>query len=595
MPEEKNIRVSIAGMLLSSYQKVLLKQTINDHHYFELILDIEAGESYDTHTIDSSKDWVGEKVEINLGDKQFVGIVTQVSLKRNSGNHGCLIVSGYSMTFLLESDLNCASWLNKTLADIVTEICDKAGVSVAANPEYKDPIEYEAQYLESDFNFLRRLARQYHEWFYYDGCQLVFGKPQLPSEIPLTYNRDIFTLDMTIQAMARPLRVHSYNSKAARMYYSTGPDVPEGLDLLGQSAFDSSMKLFKSPSVQHSEMRITTVSNLQDYLQRKQQSDSAASHYINCETGNTCINLGSVVSVQSSIHVYKSEYAEKLLGSYFVTEITHTIEAGNNYRNQFSAVSSSVKCLPAPDVPLPMAQPQQAVVVDNEDPKGRGRVQVKMNWQSGNMKTSWIRVMTPDAGSSDAVPKNRGLVFIPEKDDIVLVGFRYGDPNRPFVFGSLFNGITGTGGGSGNTKKSLTTKSGCTISIDDDKGSVTMKDKAGNSYSADGDGNIVVSASKSIKLCVGETMIVLDSDGNITSNAQNNISENAANNISENASNNISHQADSIDSSAANEYNINGTDVSATAKGSATISGGTSTTVDSSGTTAVTGSIIKLN
>lgn len=76
-----------------------------------------------------------------------------------------------------------------------------------------------------------------------------------------------------------------------------------------------------------------------------------------------------------------------------------------------------------------------------------------MNWQSGNMKTSWIRVMTPDAGSSDAVSKNRGLVFIPEKDDIVLVGFRYGDPNRPFVFGSLFNGITGTGGGSGNKKK----------------------------------------------------------------------------------------------------------------------------------------------
>lgn len=136
-------------------------------------------------------------------------------------------------------------------------------------------------------------------------------------------------------------------------------------------------------------------------------------------------------------------------------------------------------------------------------------------------------------------------------------------------------------------KKSLTTRSGCTITIDDDKGSVTMKDKSGNSYSADGDGNIVVSASKSIKLCVGETMIILDCDGNITSNAQNNISENAANNISQ--------QADSIDSTAVNEYNINGTDVTATAEGSAMISGGTSTTVDSSGTTAVTGSIIKLN
>ena len=29
--------------------------------------------------------------------------------------------------------------------------------------------------------------------------------------------------------------------------------------------------------------------------------------------------------------------------------------------------------------------------------------------------------MTPDAGMSDKVSANRGFVFIPEKDDIVLV------------------------------------------------------------------------------------------------------------------------------------------------------------------------------
>ena len=69
-----------------------------------------------------------------------------------------------------------------------------------------------------------------------------------------------------------------------------------------------------------------------------------------------------------------------------------------------------------------------------------------------------------------------------------------------------------TGGDSGNKKKSLTTRSGCTITIDDDEGSITMKDKDGNSYAADGQGNITISASKSIKLCVGETSIELDSE-----------------------------------------------------------------------------------
>lgn len=50
-----------------------------------------------------------------------------------------------------------------------------------------------------------------------------------------------------------------------------------------------------------------------------------------------------------------------------------------------------------------------------------------------------------------------------------MVAFRYDDPNRPFVLGSLFHGKSGTGGGSSNKTKSLTTRSGCTITLDDEK------------------------------------------------------------------------------------------------------------------------------
>ena len=76
---------------------------------------------------------------------------------------------------------------------------------------------------------------------------------------------------------------------------------------------------------------------------------------------------------------------------------------GDSYQNYFTALPSSIPTLPCPDVPLPVAHTQQAVVVSNEDPKKLGRVQVKMNWQTGPMQTSWIRVLTPDAGTSDKV------------------------------------------------------------------------------------------------------------------------------------------------------------------------------------------------
>ena len=45
-----------------------------------------------------------------------------------------------------------------------------------------------------------------------------------------------------------------------------------------------------------------------------------------------------------------------------------------------------------------------------------------MNWQTDNMRTSWVRVMTPDGGGSKDVKSNRGFVFIPEVGDQVLLG-----------------------------------------------------------------------------------------------------------------------------------------------------------------------------
>lgn len=267
------------------------------------------------------------------------------------------------------------------------------------------------------------------------------------------------------------------------------------------------------------------------------------------------------------------------------TDVSYTYRKAGKY--YFTALPSSIPTLPCPDVPLPVAHTQQAVVVSNEDPKKLGRVQVKMNWQTGPMQTSWIRVLTPDAGTSDKVPTNRGFVFIPEKGDQVMVAFRYDDPNRPFVLGSLFHGKSGTGGGSSNKTKSLTTRSGCTITLDDEKGSVMMKDKEGNSYTADGEGNITISASKSITLCVGENKIMIDSEGNISSNAEKDITESAGANIAQSAEN--------IDCTASSNYNISSTDFTASGSSSATVSGTTKATIDSSGTTAVAGTIVKLN
>lgn len=587
MSERTNVTLSIAGTTMPSFVQLMLKQSINEHHYFEITLDIQAVEIYGVEIPTVSKDWIGKKVIIDFGGTVFVGIATMVGLHRSGGTHGNIKVTGYSDTFLLESDHTCASWCNKSLSDIVKELTDKAGVKALVSPETKSKLEYECQYEETNFSFIQRLARQYREWLYYDGQNLVFGKPQAGSATKLTYGEELSVLDVCSQALARPVKGSSYHSVNDQTYNGQSPDAATGQNTLGQAAFDSTLSLFTAPAVQRAEPRVANKGELDAYFQRKQQSDTAASSFVTGESNCRNLTVGSIIDVHAAIHTGIGIHVKNSIGTYIVTEITHIAGMGDSYQNYFTALPSTIPSLPCPDVPLPVAQTQQAVVVSNEDPKKLGRVQVRMNWQSGSMQTSWIRVLTPDAGTSGKVSSNRGFVFIPEKGDQVMVAFRYNDPNRPFVLGSLFHGKSGTGGGSSNKTKSLTTRSGCTVTLDDEKGSVTMKDKEGNSYTADGEGNITISASKSITLCVGDNNITIDSDGNITSNAQNAITESAGENIAQSAKN--------IDCTAEAAYNISSADFTATGSTSAMVSGTTKATLDSSGTTAVAGTIVKLN
>lgn len=156
---------------------------------------------------------------------------------------------------------------------------------------------------------------------------------------------------------------------------------------------------------------------------------------------------------------------------------------------------------------------QLADVIDNADPQGQGRIKVKFKWEcKTNDVTEWLRVITPDAGSSEKVSKNRGFVFIPEIGDQVALTFEEGNIARPIVLGSVFHGKSGSGGSASNNSKSLTSKSGHTLTMDDG-GGMLLKDKTGlNHISIDGKNAIVVTTDNSIKLQTGNVMIIMDKE-----------------------------------------------------------------------------------
>ena len=284
-----------------------------------------------------------------------------------------------------------------------------------------------------------------------------------------------------------------------------------GYNRLSKDAFRASLAMFSKPARQHVLPRVSNETELDNYTGRKQAAETAETHYITAESQEPTLRVGSVISLYSSFLERVGNLSEESLGNFIIIEITHEVSQGSYYKNRFKAIPATIKALPSPKVRMPLAETQMATVLSNADPDGKGRVRVRMNWQTDGMQTGWVRVMTPDGGSSSDVKSNRGFVFIPEVGDQVLLGFRHGDPARPYVLGSLFNGTTGRGGLEGNHMKSLTTRSGHTIKLNDSLSSlgITIKDIKGNSIHIDSVGDdIIINAKRNITINAGETFTV---------------------------------------------------------------------------------------
>ena len=478
-----------------------------------MAVELETGSNRYVHNINSSKKWLGESIVVKAANTPiFIGVVTNVQLHREGSDFGCIIVSGYSATYRMETAHSCFSWNDRTIGDVVKKLCEQAKVQLELNPAFKETKDFICQYEESDFDFIRRLAHQYQEWMYFDGTKLIFGKPRkLADPIRLEYGTTLSSLDIGLQTLARSEQVFSYHSGADREMQRMTPDLAYGHDKLAGEAFRASLGMFSKPARQHALPRISNETELVNYMGRKQAAETAETHYITAESQVPTLRVGSVISLYSSFLERVGNLSEESLGNFIIIEITHEVSQGSYYKNRFKAIPATIKALPSPKVRMPLAETQMATVLSNADPEGKGRVRVRMNWQTDGMQTGWVRVMTPDGGSSSDVKSNRGFVFIPEVGDQVLLGFRHGDPARPYVMGSLFNGTTGGGGLEGNHMKSLTTRSGHTIKLNDSLSSlgITIKDIKGNSIHIDSVGDdIIINAKRNITINAGETFTV---------------------------------------------------------------------------------------
>jgi uncharacterized protein involved in type VI secretion and phage assembly len=493
--------LSIDGQPLNTFSSFYLNQSIYDHHTFQLVVGHDIVEDLGAHVLDNSKKWLGKQFAATFGDNEFIGVITSVSMDHFHGLNGDLIIRGASPTVFLDAGPHKQSWNDKGLKNVVEDVCAAAGVAVEASPALTEPITYLAQYRESHFQYLQRLAAVYNEWMYYDGKTFYFGKPEPGEAIPVSYGRDLESLQISMRMLSVKVKGFSYNSMNDENLDAPAPGTVTGLNDLGTQAMNASLEHYGIEPQSSVRPRVEDKGKLEKNLANRQAATAARMATIKGRGTVKELKPGAVIDISAAVRNGMS-WETMPYGKYLVLNIRHHITGNYEYSHQFEAIPAELEVPPEPDIELPVAEPQIATVLSNTDPEGKGRVQVKFLWQSGDMKSPWVRVMTPDAGTSDKVASNRGMVTIPEVGDQVMMGFRYNDPQRPFVLGSMFHGNSGGGGGAGNASKSLTTRSGATVTINDDEGqgTVTISDPSGNVITMHGDGKMSIHAPNELNL-----------------------------------------------------------------------------------------------
>ena len=474
--------INIEDKEITHFASFTLKQAFNEHHYFELRFNHDQMGAPGLISLDDSRDFVGKTLTASFGHspegmQNFVGLVSKVELSQSHGYHGVLIVSGYSPTILIDRGPDLGSYLDKDLNEIVkssTKDTPANDLKVVANAARSSSIDYIIQYKESDFAFLNRLSAEYHEWFFYDGKQLNFGKPNTQKEIALFYGRDVQEMQYAMEIAPIKNKRFSYNPKQNEMLLSESTGKVEGTPDLSHAVKASNLtfsKTFNQPSL----IRVDNGNDIKNLVENEEKANTSELLKVTAKGDNAGLAIGCIAEVTMSLRK-ELAFTTESLGKFLITSIKHHIDENGKYHNTFEGKVSTTERLLVKNFEKPQPDMQLADVIDNNDPQGQGRIKVKFKWEClTNDVTEWLRVVTPSAGIGDR-GNNRGYFAIPEIDDQVMIAFEEGNIARPVVMGSVYHSSSVDSSPLiKNHLKSIITRSGHLVEFDDDPNTQGIK------------------------------------------------------------------------------------------------------------------------
>jgi Rhs element Vgr protein len=523
--------------------KVIVDTTIGMPSMVHIILEDTESRDNVFDYIDSNQFDIGKKIEIKVNSSVndskkslFKGTITAIEPDFIQGGSVQLHIRGYDDLFKLSQGKRTRTFLNMKDSEIVSKIAGDVGLTVDADAT-SVLHEHVYQLDQTDWDFLQSRAKLCGCWIGYKNDKLCFKKvSSLPSDgLELEWGNTLSSFRLSYSALGQSSKSNAY-----------GWDVKEKKEIVSNKTPSSSNKFHSNGvsktggAVEKTLVGRDLLSNIYDQpVADASDADGIAesnitvseSHLIQAEgyaVGDPSLVAGTVVELKG--------LGTRYSGKYLVTQARHELHHGKYiiwFSNHgitpetISGLLSSDRQSDADVTRIDGVVP--AIVTNNNDSQGKydaGKVKLKFPWmpsENSQLESQWARVASIGGGNQ------RGLYFMPEVNDEVLVAFEQGDINRPYVIGGLWNGKDKppealnkvVASGKVNLRM-IKTRSGHQILFDDTDGSekITIVDKTNNN-------SVVIDSKNNTVTITSKADMVFDSGGKLTLNCKGDFALNA--------------------------------------------------------------------
>lgn len=415
----------------------------------------------------------------------MAGEVTAVEAEFDAGGT-FTVIRGYDEAHRLFHGRHTAAYTQATASDIVTTVVRRAGLTPGKIDTTTTVFDQVSQGGQTDWDFLETLARDVGYELVVRQGKVDFTSPQAAAAAPepggpethvplaLRLGQDLIRVRSVVSSaqQVKEVEVRGWDVTTKKALIATEPAATTTVDLPDTDA-QRLAALFGGATYVSTDVPHGTQSEVD--VAAKSLAEEVAGSFATLEglaRGNPALAANTAVSVAG--------LGSPFDGKYTLTSARHRFDPASGYTTTFTVSGRTDRSL------LGLASSGSeaggprglavGVVTDVQDPEGLGRVKVSMPWLSDDYVSDWARTLQPGAG------KDRGWMVLPEVGDEVLLGFEQGDFRRPYVLGSLHNGVdtpTAKGvtlidGGTGAVnRRSMVSRLGHRIDLLDEAGKAT--------------------------------------------------------------------------------------------------------------------------